>query len=306
MSSYSLDLPYVASIPYKVQIHETLSFAAKLYFGQIVPLAVKHGYMYATDEQLSEMKGVSTRTIARYHLELEEAGFIYRDTENVPVKGEDGKFSWVKKRKIYITDAWSVPQQILNKKKNSKNVTDTDTSVMSLEPDISVMSLEPDKSGDINIPSIKNQKEIPPIQPKEVVIFSCLMKLEDVSTYNLEKVCSEYAEKDVELAVTRCLGWQSRPSDEVGLLTALSKRDTWKDNLTSEQKIDKNLDILKKFQKYDGQKISSTIISVGNKYIEFTSGMKTVAYTVDDADLKSKIVEYLDYLYECEDKEKIQ
>ena len=295
MSSYSLELPYIASIPYKVQIHETLSFAAKLYFGQIVPLAHKYGYMFATDEQLSKMKGVSTRTIQRYHQELEDAGFIYRDTCNYPLKGEDGKFSWVKKRRIYITDAFTLPDEVLARKNNSKKVTDTDTSGGSLEHDT---------SGDIKIAYSIKHLDKQPVAPKEVVIFSCLEKLEEVSPYNLEKVCEEYSESDVHLAVTRCLGWHSRPNDTVGLLTALSRKDSWMDNLTPEQKIDKNIEFLKKYQKLDGTKISSTTITVGSKYIEFSAGMKIVVYSVEDDDLKTKTVEYLEYLHGCEDEEK--
>src|SRR5271163_4520085 len=108
MSDNSLELPYIAVVPYNVQIDENISDSCKLYYGQIVALAKKTGYMWATDDQLSEMKGVSKRTIERWHSELESAGYIKRVTANVPIKCQDGSFAWTKKRKVYFNDAFAV------------------------------------------------------------------------------------------------------------------------------------------------------------------------------------------------------
>lgn len=117
----ALSLPYVAHMPYKVQIAD-ISDAAKIYYAQITGLAVKYGYIFATDEQLAKMKSTSIKNIERWNLELEKLGFIRRETFNVPHKlSKEEKINWKKVRKIYITDGFSNP----NTRENSKKVTET-------------------------------------------------------------------------------------------------------------------------------------------------------------------------------------
>lgn len=116
-----LSLPYVAHMPYKVQISD-ISDAAKIYYAQITGLAVKYGYIFATDEQLAKMKSTSVRNIERWNLEIERAGFIRRETFNRPSRlSKEEKIEWKKVRKIYITDGFSNP----NTRENSKKVTET-------------------------------------------------------------------------------------------------------------------------------------------------------------------------------------
>ena len=102
-----LELPFIASIPYSVQIDDSLSDGAKLYFGQIVGLSRKYGYIFATDEALAKMKNVNIRNIERWNKALEDAGHITRETQNVPERDDSGKWIWKKKRKIYVTEGFS-------------------------------------------------------------------------------------------------------------------------------------------------------------------------------------------------------
>jgi hypothetical protein len=101
-----LEIPYVCVIPSAVRLNKKIPDAAKIYLGELVVLAGKFGYCYASDEQLAEMKEVSIATIERWHLLLEREGFIWRDTKNIPQK-IDGKLHWKRKRKIYLDQSFS-------------------------------------------------------------------------------------------------------------------------------------------------------------------------------------------------------
>jgi hypothetical protein len=187
--SKQLDLPFNAIIPYHVQADENISDAAKIYFGQITGLAVRCGYIWATDEQLSEMKKVSIRNIQRWNKELEDGGFIVRETQNYPVKQEDGAFQWIKKRKIFVTPAFSREKKVGNSPPedeewereifsggdpgDSKNVCGTAKNGGSIEPAKNGGSIEPAKNGGIINTSSNyaflQQQENPPSPPVVVV-----------------------------------------------------------------------------------------------------------------------------------------
>lgn len=100
--SHILDLPHNAIIPYSVQIDKNLSDAAKIYYGQIMGLAKKEGYIYATDDQLAEMKGVSVRNIERWNMQLEKCGHLRRITHNEFHYDKEDKKQWRKHRKIFL------------------------------------------------------------------------------------------------------------------------------------------------------------------------------------------------------------
>ena len=112
----------------------------------------------------------------------------------------------------------------------------------------------------------------------------------------LVKISKEYSEAEVDIAVERCLRWKSRPSDDVGIMTTLSRADEWSDNPTVEEKEESNLAYLKSLNHLDGKKMGMTNIVVSNKYIEFLCGMKVTIFSVDQPEFKKNIVAYLEYL----------
>lgn len=148
--SHDLDLPYVALIPYAVLADTTLSDAAKIHFGILAGLAKKFGYCWASDESLAKMKGVTIRQINRWHEQLENAGFIKRETKSHMVPNGNHEFHWVKHRKIYVTDGFS------------KNVTEHDKNVTFDEHDKNVAIIEHDKNvayKEETVKDIKRKKE---------------------------------------------------------------------------------------------------------------------------------------------------
>lgn len=96
-----LYLPSLCVVSVEARKCAGLSDAARIYLGELWVFANKFGYVYASDEQLADMKGVGLRTIKRWHLELETNGFIRRDTSRSHVKTERG-VEVRSKRKIYI------------------------------------------------------------------------------------------------------------------------------------------------------------------------------------------------------------
>lgn len=79
-------------IPPWVFGHEGLSLSAKALYGRIEALSTREGYCWATDEHFAEEFGVSTRTIRTWLVELEDVGFIGRETSGpkraiIPRKG---------------------------------------------------------------------------------------------------------------------------------------------------------------------------------------------------------------------------
>ena len=128
-----------------------------------------------------------------------------------------------------------------------------------------------------------------------IVVPSSLDKIE--IDYSLKfKISNEYTPEEIEKAVERCLLWKGRPSDDVGVMTALRKADTWIDNLTKDQKTEIEQDFLKSLKHLDTQRIANTNITVGTTYIEFTSGMKVVVYNIGDPEFKKNVKDYLVYL----------
>lgn len=105
--SQELFLPLHCLIPIEVREDKEIPSEAKIYFGELNVLSHKFGYCFASDESLAKMKGVSIKTIERWHKVLEKRGYIFRDTKNMPTKSDDKKLHWVKKRRIYVGKEFS-------------------------------------------------------------------------------------------------------------------------------------------------------------------------------------------------------
>jgi len=259
MSDHILDLPFIAHIPYSVQIDENISDAAKIFFGQICGLSIKYGYIFATDEQLAQMKKTEIRNIQRWMKELEENGHLTRLTNNEHVKQEDGSYRWIKKRKIFIGESFS------------KKVCEHAKNVAFIEHDKNVHSNEHDKNVHYKV-AIQDNKGI--LQPElassasPVVVFSSLEKL-DIKDTLKQKICAEHSEDAINLAVERCLRWKSRSSDEVGILYALKNAENWVDILNETEVQEKNTQILNSLKHLDMKTSNGVQIFIGPNYVEF-------------------------------------
>lgn len=143
--------------------------------------------------------------------------------------------------------------------------------------------------------SLSNTKEQQSIPPGGIVVYSILEKL-DIEMPLRVKITSTHSEEDVILAVNRCLSWKGRNSDQQGIMTALSRKDTWKDPLSKKEQEADNATFLKNLSYLDGKTLGNTNVVVGMKYIEFTAGMKVTVFTIDQDSFKNSVRDYLKYL----------
>ena len=245
----SLEMPYMAHIPYKVLSDKNLQPMAKIHFGCISGLAVKEGYCWATDKQFAEMHGVDESTIKRWNKELEKGGHIQKISENKPYRTQDGKMLWRKERKIYINRGFSN-----NSFEGLKN-----------EPIVDRGKNEPYKE---DIPKDKSKNTT--IEEK-VIVFSSLHKL-NISDKLKEDLSKVYTQDEVDLAVSRTLAWKNRENDEVGIRTTLKKAETWQDIITKEDVEEKNRAYVReKLNHLDGKTLGPYKVTIGAKYVEFSS-----------------------------------
>ena len=141
-----LYLPTFALIPYEVLIDSDISDAAKIFFGELQALAHKHGYCWASDEALAEMKDVDMRTIQRWLAMLETKGHVLRETASITYRDKENNLLWKQARKIYIGTAVS--------KRNS----DPDKNVGINDPDKNVRIL---KEESLREKSLKQETPVP-------------------------------------------------------------------------------------------------------------------------------------------------
>jgi hypothetical protein len=306
MSDFVLELPYIAHIPYNVQIDESLSDSAKLYFGQIVHLSIKTGYIWATDKQLADMKKVSIRTIERWHKELADAGHIVRECQNIPVNTENGLI-WEARRKIYVNPAF-YPRHPNEKKKTNENFESESNNDCGAAKNGGSTGTAKNggstgtaKNGGLKDSTLDGIDRLQPASAEVVVISPHLEKLE-ISESLAKKISKEYSDAEIDLAVNRCLTWQGRPSDDVGIITTLKKAHEWNDYSSKEAIAQKNMDFLKTLEEFDMKTIANNNITVGKKYIEFVSGMKVVRYDIEDVDFRKDVSDYFEYLKRLEER----
>lgn len=79
---------YYAIIPAEVRYCNSIPPAARLLFGEIMCLANRFGYCYASNEFLGELYGVNPTTISEWIKQLDDKGFI-----NSVVRGKNRKIT---------------------------------------------------------------------------------------------------------------------------------------------------------------------------------------------------------------------
>lgn len=315
-----LELPYLATIPYSVQSDDTISDAAKVFFGQITGLSVKYGYLWATNAQFAEMKKTSQTNIERWLRLLEKGGHIRRETKNIARQSTAGKWGFVSTRKIYILNSLAnkthdeesdIETEIQKTEENIEKEftafypTDSDQPEVpkneafetsenedSLDTSENEDSVETSESGGVNINSLDSNKKEVPIG----VLFFKSLDLLQLDQLEKIKISSMHSEADVDIAVARALKWEGRSDDKHGIYSTLKNKTTWTDIETDTDIEKKNMKFLKTFEKYDRTIFSLNRINVGNKYIEFISGAKCTVFDVSQKLFIKMVNDYFEML----------
>ena len=263
-----LHLPKFCIVPLEARLDHTLTDSAKIYLGEINVLTNKHGYCWASNEQLAKMKGVSVTTIKNWNRELKKRGFLEIDSWKEHVKEQGAKGLRIRsKRKIYVIE------------EPSKNVYEGQKSAPRSEGQKSA----PIKEEPLIFEEENNNAAAP------VVVPLSLQKLEIPDKLREKIVAEGFTDHQINVAVERALRWKTRPSDEIGIMTTLRRENDWNDNMSSEEIIEDNLEFLKTLNHLDGVKSGPVIIGVGNKYVEFIAGPKLDYYDVEQRDFKIMI-----------------
>jgi hypothetical protein len=282
-----LYLPEWCLIPKEVKKDPHLSSNEKIFFGELNVLANERGYCWGTDPEFSELKGLGERTIQRYFSNMENRGYITRETVIVPYKNDDGKLRWKKDRKIWIG------------KKELKKVADTTDMAGSLKRELKKVadttdmagSFEPAKYGCILIGKEKkknNKQDTPPASPEPaaaapsaspharksasppVVVFSVFDQLNIPKTLK-ESLSSKMDEAKAELLVKRVKAWDNRSSDSCACNSILNKWDTWTDATSKEDVIKENTKwMTENLSVLDMRKFGTFTCYVLSHKIEFT------------------------------------
>ncbi len=228
------------------------------------------------------------------------------------MKKNGEKVQWDVKRRITINHAFLAEkasftddpenhefESIQPNENPSNNNCETDTDVGVIETDIDVGIIETDINVGHNYKPLTENIELQP--DANAVIVSSLNSLELSRNLKL-KISKNHSAEKIDSAVERTLKWKSRPSDEVGIMSALKKFDEWKDAPTHAEKSESNLKYLQSLNHLDNTKIGIIYVTVGNKYIEFHLGSNANTFHIDDADFKKNTAEYLEYVYSQAEK----
>jgi hypothetical protein len=152
-------------------------------------------------------------------------------------------------------------------------------------------------SNEATLPSKEEQQPEEKKAPSAVVVsFKSLDSLE-LNENLKQKISKAYSEREVDIAVARCIAWKGRSSDSAGIMTTIKKADSWVDNPSKQMKQENNIDYLGTLRHLDGETFDKTQIIVGNKYIQFIAGMKDICYSIDQEDFIHNVKKYLDYLF---------
>ena len=323
--SKKLEMPYNAIIPYAIQADKTLSPSSKIFFGQITGLAIRCGYIWATDEQLAEMSEESLRNIQRWLSDLESKGYITREVQQEPVRQADGSFDWRKKRKIYVSEAFCrkrdsgcvLGEPAKNGGPSQVLLAEPAKNGGFIEPAKNGGFIEPAKNGGYNSTSLdskdnhhpgvvvglldlSNQEQAAPARcppPSEAPITDAIavpaidwagLNLSDQEQKRLIKMA---APARLTAAAKKASAWKGRPSDIVAVVAALKAGDSW--SSPSQDSAEDPLTYLDSLRHLDGQTIGHSRVTVGPGYIEFSSGQTTKTFAADDRDMVRKVKGHL-------------
>lgn len=182
----------------------------------------------------------------------------------------------------------TINEQILSKSKDSDNQEDTkmegtNQEIIACSRDEQALVQEIYKFPE----SLKKEKEIyketttKKDAQARVVVFSSLEKYEFSEQYKL-KICSDYSEKQINLALKRFDRMPNKKNLEACMMACLKNEKIWVDKMSKSEIEEKNLKFLKTLKHFDGKNILSVDIAVGKFYIEFSGGQSIRTFDVKD------------------------
>lgn len=125
-----------------------------------------------------------------------------------------------------------------------------------------------------------------------VVVFSSLEKYEFSEQYKL-KICSEYSEKQIDLALKRLDRMQNKKNLEACMMACLKNEESWVDKMSESEIEEKNFEFLQTLKHLDRKNILSVDIAVGKFYIEFSGGQSIKTFDVKDENFIDNVQDML-------------
>lgn len=125
-----------------------------------------------------------------------------------------------------------------------------------------------------------------------VVVFSSLEKYKFSEKYKL-KICSEYSEKQINLALKRLDQMKNKKNLEACMIACLKNEKIWVDKMNESEIQEKNFEFLQTLKHLDGKNILSVDIAVGRFYIEFSGGQSIKTFDVKDENFIDKVQDML-------------
>ena len=271
--SEPLYLPKFCIVPLAARLDKTLSDSAKIYLGELNALTNKFGYCWASDERLAEMKEVSVRTIKNWHKDLEDRGFIKRDTWTEHVKDPEKGILVRKKRKIYIFDGGS---NNVSEVQNSAPRSEGQNSAPRSEGQNSALiKQEPlnqeHKNNNTPQPQVEKVCESQaPAPDRRVVVFSCLQSLEGIPEPLKKKLCEKWSEQQIQKACEVVKGSKNVENPSGLLVEAL--KNGYEPRSSKEDILEKNRKWKdSKIKPIDGKKVGPYQVNVCQEYVEFSA-----------------------------------
>ena len=218
-SQKKLEFPMFGIVPGTLLSAKNISPNAKLHFSCLTALAQKEGYCWATDDAMAEMHDVHRAQVCRWNKELEDAGFIRRETIQVHYRDEDGKTRWKKKRRIFIgnfVSPFQSPQEDPDSRKNAtfannfnpkEELTRNESDAVQRSSNVAKMrqSYDSRKNATYNKRTLKKETEEregaePPDPPARASSSPSVDRRPNVKTTDDEhqKLVTEYGEDEVE------------------------------------------------------------------------------------------------------------
>jgi len=227
----TLYLPSLCVVPIEARRDKTLTDAAKIYLGELNVLAQGYGYCWASDENLAQMKGVCLRTIKNWHKELDDGGYITRDTWRSHVMSpETGKLELKTKRKIYVTHS------------DSKNLSEGQKIALRCEGQNSAPRIEGQNSALIKKEPLntkqENNNEAKPQRASPSVVASSLLKNQEIPEYLKKKLTKQYSDEQIKKAL---LAMKGRNFNNYCAALQSALKEDWEPKKDPEEQAEDNL-----------------------------------------------------------------
>lgn len=202
-------------IPAEIWLHPDLSFMEKTMWAEIDSLSGVDG-CFASNEYFANFFGVQTTYISKVISRLIKLGLV----EKVSFDGHRRVIKSLRppqKKNLQTTESNNKAQKSGLHKSASLGCT-------KVQPSQYIYNKENNNNSAAENLHFSGAPQAPPV----VVIFSSLEKLKLSNSQKIE-LSKSWTEKEIDIAVQRCLEWSSSSSDLKKIRTVLKNRDSWID-----------------------------------------------------------------------------